>query len=127
MICEGVFEMFPSLKLVIVEGGIGWLSPLLWRLEKNWKGLRTEVPWVKRSPIEIAAEHIRLTTQPLDEPSDKKHLRQIVDMLPSDEMLLFSSDYPHWDFDNPDKVFREFPEVFRRKVFYENASKLYNL
>lgn len=127
MICEGVFELFPNLKLVIVEGGIGWLMPLLWRLEKNWKGLRTEIPWVKRSPIEIAAERIRLTTQPLDEPADKRHLKQMIEMLPSDEMLMFSSDYPHWDFDNPEKVFRDFNEDFRQKVFYDNAAKLYNL
>lgn len=125
MICEGVFQKFPNLKLVLVEGGIGWLPPFLWRLDKNWKGLRREVPWVKQKPSEIVSKHVRLTTQPLDEPENRKHLHQLMDMMPSDDMLLFSSDYPHWDFDNPEKIFRHFSEKLRKKIFYENAAKLY--
>jgi len=127
MICEGVFEKFPKLKLVLVEGGICWLPSLLWRLDKNWKGLRDEVPWVKRKPSEYAAEHVRLSTQPLEEPANRNHLKQVVDMLPSDKMLLFSSDYPHWDFDDPFQVFNGFSDEFKSKVFFENAAELYNL
>lgn len=127
LICEGTFEKFPNLKIVIVEGGIGWLPPLLWRLDKNWKGVRNEVPWVKKLPSEYAAKHFRLTTQPLDEPKNRKHLHQIIDMLPSKDMLLFSSDYPHWDFDNPFQVFRGFPKKVQEKIFYENAAELYGL
>ena len=42
----------------------------MWRLDKNWKGLRREVPWVDRLPSEMIRESVRLTAQPLDAPDD---------------------------------------------------------
>jgi len=127
MICEGIFETFPGLKLVIMEGGISWLPSLLWRLDKNWKSLRSEVPWVKRKPSDYAADHVRLTTQPLEEPEHPRHLRQILDMFPAERMLMFSSDYPHWDSDNPTRVLSHFPKDMQRRISAENARQLYGL
>jgi predicted TIM-barrel fold metal-dependent hydrolase len=127
LLCEGVFELFPRLKFVIVEGGIAWLPPLLWRLDKNWKSLRAEVPWVKRRPSEYAADHVRLTTQPLEEPDNPKHLLQLLEMFPAERMLMFASDYPHWDFDNPLRVFEHWPETLKQRVAAENARELYRL
>ena len=41
MICEGVFERFPTLKkVVIVEAGFAWAPPLAWRLDAQWKEMR---------------------------------------------------------------------------------------
>jgi len=127
MIVEGVFAKFPNLRLVIVEGGVGWLPPLLWRLDKEWRSLRVEAPWVNRPPSEIVRDHVRLTTQPLDEPEDPAHLLALFDMFPADEILMFSSDYPHWDFDDPTRVLSGFPDETRRRIFAENARALYGL
>ena len=57
-----------DLPIVLVESGFTWLPPLMWRLDKNWKGLRREVPWVDRLPSEMIRESLRLTAQPLDAP-----------------------------------------------------------
>jgi len=127
MIVEGVFEKFPGLKLVILEGGVGWLPPLLWRMDKDWKSLRVEAPWINRPPSEIVRDHVRFTTQPLDEPGNPDHLRQLCNMFPADEILMFSSDYPHWDFDDPTRVFTGFPEAARERIYYKNARDLYDL
>ena len=51
LIAEGAFERFPELRVVLLESGFGWLPPLLWRLDKEWKGLRREIPWVKHAPV----------------------------------------------------------------------------
>ena len=51
----------PTLPVVLVESGFTWLPPLMWRFDKNWKGLRREVPWVDRLPSEMIREHVRLT------------------------------------------------------------------
>jgi len=45
-------------------------------------------------------EHFWFTMQPIDEPDEAKHLRSLIEWIGVDRML-FSSDYPHWDFDDP--------------------------
>ncbi len=73
LVIEGVFERFPRLKVVIVEGGFAWLAPLTWRLDKLYERMRSEVPHLKRRPSEYIREHIWVSTQPIEEPRDPKH------------------------------------------------------
>lgn len=96
LIAEGVFDRFPTLRITLIEGGFTWMPALMWRIDKEWKGLRHNTPWVKRLPSAYMREHIRLTTQPVDAPPNQEQLRQIITQLDSEEMLLFGSDYPHW-------------------------------
>jgi predicted TIM-barrel fold metal-dependent hydrolase len=127
LVYEGVFEKFPKLHFVFAEYGAAWLPHLMWRLDKNWKSLRDEVPWVKRYPSEYIRENIHLTTQPVEEPERTKDLLEIIRMVKAEDMLMFSSDYPHWDGDNPRRIFRNFPPELKNKIFTQNAKKLYDL
>jgi uncharacterized protein len=130
LVCEGVFERFPDLKIVLIEGGVAWLPPLAWRLDRAFERLSGEVPHLKRRPSEYIAEHIWLTTQPIEEPQDPRDLRRMVESFPSlEDRLLYSSDYPHWDYDSPDEAFRKArfsPEV-ENKIMHANASSLYGI
>ena len=47
-------------------------------MERTWRSLRHETPWVKRSPIDYVHDHIRFSTQPLDEPDDPRDLDRLV-------------------------------------------------
>lgn len=127
LVTEGVFQKFPTLKFVMIEGGVAWLPPILWRFDKNWKSLRVTVPWLNRPPSEIVYEHIMVTTQPIEEAPSPQQLHQILAMFPADKMLMFSTDFPHWDGDTPDFSLRMLPEALRRPVMWETASKLYKL
>jgi predicted TIM-barrel fold metal-dependent hydrolase len=128
LICRGVFERFPELRIVLVENGFTWLPAFLWRHDQRWRELREEVPWLNRTPTETVHAQVRLTTQPLDEPTIAGHLAQAIDMIGSDEVLMFSSDYPHWDFDSPTRVLnREIDKGLRRKIMYDNAAAFYRL
>jgi uncharacterized protein len=99
LIAEGVFARFPDLRVVLLESGVTWLPAFLWRANKIWRALRAEVPWVDRAPAEIVRQHVRLTLQPFDAPADPLVLQRILEQIGSESMLLFSTDYPHWQFD----------------------------
>jgi predicted TIM-barrel fold metal-dependent hydrolase len=128
MICEGVFDRFPKLKFVVVEGGWSWAAPLCWRLDSTWRVLRDEVPDLQRKPSEYIREHFWFTTQPIEEPERLSLLPEVLERSGVKDRLMFSSDYPHWDFDSPtDSIPEAIPQETRKKIFYENAIKLYDL
>ncbi|HEY3229923.1 MAG TPA: amidohydrolase family protein, partial [Roseiflexaceae bacterium] len=128
LVSEGVFDQFPTLRVVLIESGCTWLPSLMWRFDKEWKGLRREVPWVRRPPSDYIREHVRLTLQPFDAPPHPNHLMRLVDRLGSEEMLLFATDYPHWHGDTPEPVLPDMStERLARKIMYDNASALYRL
>ncbi|WP_020578003.1 amidohydrolase family protein [Actinopolymorpha alba] len=126
LVSEGVFTKFPALRVVLIESGFTWLPALMWRFDKNWKGLRREVPWVDRPPSEIIRHHLRLTTQPLDEPGEPRQLIETIEQLGCDEMLLFATDFPHWQFDTEEGVLPSGlrPEVEHR-ILATNALETY--
>ena len=99
-----MFLKFPDLKVVLIESGVTWLPASLWRLDKTWRGVRAEDPWLEQQPTETVREHVRLTLQPFDAPPTEPQLRTLLEQLGSDRMLLFSSDYPHWHFDGDDAL-----------------------
>jgi predicted TIM-barrel fold metal-dependent hydrolase len=123
--CHGVFEQFPGLKVVVTEGGFAWLPDVMWRLDQDWEALRDEVPWVKQRPSEYILEHVRFTTQPFPEPSNVRQVRAVLEIVQAERTLLFSSDYPHWDFDNPQRCLHAMPEDMRARVRAQNAIELY--
>ncbi len=127
LVTEGVFVKFPTLKFVLIEGGVSWLPPLLWRFDKNWRALRQTTPWLTRPPSQIVAEHILLTTQPLEETEPTVHLHRLLEMFDAAHMLMFSSDFPHWDGDTPDFCARALPPPLRSRVMRETARELYHL
>ncbi len=125
LVCEGVFSKFPTLRVVLLESGVTWLPAHLWRLTKFWRGLRLEVPWVDRPPAEIVREHVRLTAQPFDGPADPAQLSRVLDQLGSDGMLLFATDYPHWQFDGLDALPAGLSPALARKLMVDNPLATY--
>jgi predicted TIM-barrel fold metal-dependent hydrolase len=126
LVIEGVFEKFPGLKVLLTEGGFGWLPQLMWRMDKDFKALRSTVPWLKQEPSAYVKNHVRLTTQPMEEPPSPKHLLAILEMIDAERTLCFSSDFPHWDFDDPVRAFPgAIPQALRERILWDNAAELY--
>jgi predicted TIM-barrel fold metal-dependent hydrolase len=127
LLSEGVFAALPDLRVVFVECGFTWLPGFLWRVDKDWKGLRAQVPWLERPPSEYVLEQTYYTTQPVPEPETPEQFRQMLSMAHADRTLLFSSDYPHWDNDDPRVALPSMPESTERRVLSGNAADLYEL
>ena len=127
MVMEGLFERYRDLKVVMIECGFGWLPALGWRLDKHWKRMRDEVPHLTRPPSEYIREHFYVTTQPMEEAEDPTHVLDAMGWIGFDR-ILFASDYPHWDFDDPMMAIPPgLGEEQRRMVFAGNARALYRL
>ncbi len=125
LISNGVFAKFPELRVVLIESGVTWLPGFIWRAIKTWRGVRAEVPWVKQSPGEIIRDRIRLTAQPIDAPPDARSLDRIIDQIDSDRMLLFASDYPHWQFDGDEPLPPGLSPDLVRRMRHDNPLETY--
>jgi predicted TIM-barrel fold metal-dependent hydrolase len=123
LVSEGVFAKFPTLKFVFAESGISWLPAALWRFNKTWRGVRAEIPWVKRAPADIVRNNIRLTLQPFDGPDGR--LERFCEQMDSDRMVLFSSDFPHWHYDGVDALPIDHSSPLAKRILYDNPRETY--
>lgn len=127
LICNGTFDRFPDLKFVWVEGGYSWSVPLIWRLDRQYSQLRSEVPGLKRKPSEYVRDHMWWTSQPIEEPRRLSDLNTVFELGDAEHNLLFATDYPHWDYDDPAQVIRRLPKDIRDRVLFGNAIELFDL
>ncbi len=127
LICEGVFEKFSSFRFLFVEHDFFWVPGLMWHLDSDWKSLRDYTPWVKRLPSEYLREHIRFGSQPMPTTPTPAELENLLTSLHADEVLVFASDFPHWDWDEPSTCLLGYDEALRRRVLVDNARELYGL
>jgi predicted TIM-barrel fold metal-dependent hydrolase len=100
LVFQGVFDKFPSTRVALIESGFAWLPAHMWRMDSDWKNLRRETPWLARPPSDYLREHVRVTLQPVDLPVDDRSRALLFDQLDPGEWLMFSTDYPHWQFDS---------------------------
>ena len=91
MILEGVFERFPTLRMLMIEGGFAWGPALAWRLDNHWKKMRSEVPQVKRPPSEYFKRNLWFSTQPMEEPENPADLRKTLEWIGWDR-IVFATD-----------------------------------
>jgi uncharacterized protein len=124
-VLEGAFVKYPSLRLVLMESGFTWMPAFMWRLEKTWHALRAEVPWVDRSPSQIIRDNVRVTIQPHDAPPTAEDFEQIINQIGSDRMLLFATDYPHWQFEGYDALPFGMSAALAHKVCIDNPAETY--
>jgi uncharacterized protein len=124
-IAHGVFEKFPKLKLMVIEAGVAWLPWLMWGLDRQYGELRRESKLLRRLPSEYLRDHVVLSTQPLEMSDSRGDLLECLEAAGGmEDMLVFASDYPHWDGDEPSYIARRLPESWWDKVFHDNALDL---
>jgi predicted TIM-barrel fold metal-dependent hydrolase len=127
LVANGVFDGFPNLRFMILEGGFSWLPHVMWRLDREYRQGRIEVPWIKKLPSQHIRERLRLSTQPTEDISADQW-GKLIDLMGTDEILVFSTDYPHFDFDDPNAAIpRALPADLQEKILWKNAAAFYEL
>jgi uncharacterized protein len=124
-VVQGVFEKYPGLRLFVAGAATAWIPGLFFRLDVNWRGLRREVPWVRRPPSEYFREHVRVSTWPLEQPAGADGAERLVRLLSAfggaEDLLCFASGYPHWNSDDAGSLAGRLPASWHPKVFHDNA------
>lgn len=125
LVISGALEAVPDLRVAIIEGGFSWAPALAWRMDHHFETFRAEVPHLRMKPSEYMRRHFWWATQPMEEPKNGRHIEDVIDWIGWDR-ILYSSDYPHWDYDDPNFIFK-FPLDRERRaaVFGGNARTLY--
>ncbi|MFB6161654.1 MAG: amidohydrolase family protein [Haloferacaceae archaeon] len=127
---NGTPAKFPDLNFAFLEAGLGWFAYMMFRYNKEYRMRRSEVPLLDRSPEECMRDQFYVATQPLEEPDDPADLRHVIEAVGT-ENIMFSTDYPHWDFDNPETVAAQygaaFSEAERRRVLAGNAAEAFGI
>jgi predicted TIM-barrel fold metal-dependent hydrolase len=128
LICSGVFDRHPGLRFVFLEGGFLWHRPVVARLARHWRSLLPDLAATRRDPFEYLEPHVRFTSQPIEEADRARDVATCLQIANADRLLLFSSDYPHYDFDAPARALpSQLPAATRRRIMCENAIDLYGL
>jgi predicted TIM-barrel fold metal-dependent hydrolase len=95
-------------------------------MDQHWKKMRSEVPHLQRKPSEYLKTNLWYATQPVEEPEHPDDLRQTFEWIGWDRMV-YSSDYPHWDFDDPHQAWRfQMTATEKRQLLHDNALAVYS-
>lgn len=127
-IINGLPERFPNLDIVWIESGLAWLPFLMQRLDNEYMLRSSEAPLLTRLPSEYMAE-MYYTTQPMETTDNQAELELTFEKINARSQLMWSSDYPHWDFDVPACIY-DLPfldEGGKRAILGTNAQKLFKL
>jgi predicted TIM-barrel fold metal-dependent hydrolase len=103
LIIQGVPEKFPDLDIVFQESGLFWVPLLAHRLDTEYLKRQSEAPLLSKRPSEYMKDFY-YGTQPLEQPENDEELRRVIDSIGGPEQVIYSSDYPHWDYDPPSTI-----------------------
>jgi predicted TIM-barrel fold metal-dependent hydrolase len=127
-VVNGLPERFPRLKVLWIESGLTWAYSLMQRLDHSYMMRTSDCPSLKRKPSEYMRE-MYYSSQPMEVPSDLSILEATFKMINAETQLVWSSDYPHWDFDLPSVIY-DLPflgEQAKRGILGGNAARLFGL
>ena len=126
-IMNGLPERFPKLKVVWIESGLAWIPFIMQRLDNEFMMRTSEAPALKKKPSDYMRDMF-FSSQPM-EMIDMGAIEQTFRMIKAESQLLYSSDYPHWDFDLPSTIY-DLPflsKQAKRNILGGNAKRVFNL
>jgi predicted TIM-barrel fold metal-dependent hydrolase len=126
-VINGMGERFPKLPVLWVEAGLAWIPFLMQRLDHEFMLRPSEAPLLKKKPSDYMRD-MYYSSQPM-ETQDLQALECTFRMINAETQLLYSSDYPHWDFDLPSTIWdlKFVPEKAKHSILGGTAARLFKL
>jgi uncharacterized protein len=130
----GILERHPKLKIVVAEGGTGWLPWLVQELDyRHWRLWESIDFWGDKGGRELETKPSELFKRQIWATFQEDYAAMSLIPFFGDGHLLWASDYPHPDGVWPnsrDAVARQMKDLtpeMRRKLTHDNAASLYRL
>jgi hypothetical protein len=126
-VINGMGERFPKLPVIWIESGLAWIPFLMQRLDHEYMLRPSEAPLLKKKPSDYMRD-MYYSSQPM-EIQDMQALEVTFRMINAETQLLYSSDYPHWDFDLPSTIY-DLPflsEKAKHNILGGTAARLFKL
>lgn len=126
-VVNGMGERFPKLPVLWIEAGLAWIPFLMQRLDHEYMMRSSECPLLKKKPSDYMRDMF-YSSQPM-EIQDMGALETTFRMINAETQLMYSSDYPHWDFDLPSTIY-DLPflsEKAKHNILGGNAARLFKL
>ena len=126
-VINGMGERFSKLPVIWIESGIAWVPFLMQRLDHEYMLRPSEAPLLKKKPSDYMRD-MYYSSQPM-EIQDYEAMECTFRMMNAETQLLYSSDYPHWDFDLPSTIW-DLPflsEKAKHNILGGTAARLFKL
>jgi uncharacterized protein len=130
LILSGMFDRHPDLKMVSVESGVGWIPFILETLDYEMsENAPEELAELQKMPSEYFRSNLYATFW---FENNRNKLPELIDAVGEDS-ILFETDFPHPTclYPNPLETvaakMATLPPETQRKIYGENARKLYRL
>lgn len=85
LVCHGVFDRFPNIRVASVENGTSWLEPLLQRFKLAYKKMPRAF---SRDPVESFREHVFVS------PFYEDPIEKVISLMGASRVM-YGSDWPH--------------------------------
>ncbi len=123
LITQGVMHRYPSLRFLVLGGGIGWVTPWLWHLDTNYKAFRYDALWLgSTAPSEVFKRHFLVGTHPFNYHVGTERLAAYLALDPGlADVICYGSGYPDWDSLTPGELLARLPAAWHAKVAHANA------
>lgn len=102
-------------------------APFMWRLDKDYRPMRGDMPWMKRLPSDYIADHVRFVAHSLEGPEDAGEMQEWLEISGASQTLMFGSNYPGWDLLHPNAAFAGADTTTRSRILSGTAAELYRL
>jgi predicted TIM-barrel fold metal-dependent hydrolase len=106
ILTRGVPVKYPNLEWVIQEAGLGYIPYLMMRMDHQYHQNTEDVPMLDKEPSKYLKDQFYFTSQPIEGTENPEYVQDMIKHMAGDDTLLFSTDYPHFDFDNSDELLR---------------------
>jgi len=98
IVCGGVLERFPRLRVALLEAGASWGPYMFERFDEHYEKRPNEMPLISKPPSEYLADgRVVISCEA------ERHLPHALAGLGT-HVVAYASDYPHWDAEYPDSV-----------------------